>query len=161
MQFKIDNFIKTEISNLNQNSASHADFIKVLHKAESLNRGNFLMPDSVSQSCTSIDEAINNLRSLITIDHLDKESLKACSQFIGSSSLYCLRFASLDSANLKQVSYVRIKHNPISFTSSNDFEHIIVLPNTEENMNFVVLIPRQGSVVSNSLVKDTLQKIQV
>lgn len=119
------------------------------------------MPDSVSQSCTSIDDAINNMRSLITIDHLDKESLKSCSQFIGSSSLYCLRFASLDTANLKSHSYVRIKHNPISFTSSNEFEHIIVLPNTEENMNFVILIPRQGSLVSNSLVRDTLQQIQV
>ena len=124
-----------------------------------MNKGNFLMPDSLSQSCTTIDDAVNNLRSLITIDHLDRQSLMACSQFIGSSSLYCLRFASLDSASLKQHSYVRIKHNPISFTSSNDFEHIIVLPNTEENMNFVVLLPRHGSVISNSVVRETLQKI--
>lgn len=156
MQFKIDNFIKSEISILNPNSANHADFIKVLHRAESLNRGNFLMPDSFSQSCMTIDDAVKDLRSLITIDHLDKQSLIHCSQFIGSSSLYCLRFASLDSANLREHSYIRIKHNPISFTSSIDFEHIIVLPNTEENMNFVVLLPRHGSVISNSTVRDTI-----
>ena len=37
---------------------------------------------------------------------------------------------------------MRIKKNQISFTHSPEFEHIIIIPNTEENMNLVVLIPR-------------------
>ena len=37
---------------------------------------------------------------------------------------------------------MRIKKNQISFTHSAEFEHIIIIPNTEENMNLVVLIPR-------------------
>jgi hypothetical protein len=38
---------------------------------------------------------------------------------------------------------MRIKKNPLSFTHSAEFEHIIIIPNTEENMNMVILIPKK------------------
>jgi|LauGreDrversion4_2_1035121.scaffolds.fasta_scaffold835246_2 hypothetical protein len=37
---------------------------------------------------------------------------------------------------------MRIKKNPLSFTHSAEFEQIIIVPNTEENMNMVILIPK-------------------
>ena len=44
--------------------------------------------------------------------------------------------------------YMRIKRNPMTFAQSEDFEHIVILSNTEENINFVIMMPAEGSDIS-------------
>ena len=60
----------------------------------------------------------------------------------------------------KGYSYLRIKKNPLSFVSSQDFERIIIIPNTEETMNLVLLLPRAGLHLEpakmHSVIKQTL-----
>ena len=54
---------------------------------------------------------------------------------------------------------MRIKKNPLSFTHSAEFEQIIIIPNTEENMNLVILIPKSelGNRINMfQLVRQTL-----
>jgi len=48
MQFKIENFIKDPISKLNEKLIKSSEVLSVLERAESLKKGNFLMPDSQS-----------------------------------------------------------------------------------------------------------------
>ena len=56
--------------------------------------------------------------------------------------------------------YLRIKKNPFSFTHSNDFAQIIIVPNTEENMNMVILIPKNEEALANqnmhAMIRTTL-----
>ena len=63
------------------------------------------------------------------------------------------RFGSIDQTKLEVegsiYAYLRIKNNPFTFSSSEEFEHIIILPNTEANVNFIVLLKRPGSSISN------------
>lgn len=47
---------------------------------------------------------------------------------------------------------MRIKKNPMTFASSEDFKHVIIIPNTEENINLTILIKNPNS----SLTKDNL-----
>jgi hypothetical protein len=54
---------------------------------------------------------------------------------------------------------MRIKKNPLSFTHSAEFEQIIIIPNTEENMNLVVMIPKNdlsNRVNMFQLIRQTL-----
>ena len=80
--------------------------------------------------------------------------------FIGTSGSYESRFGSLDSAVLKGFQYLRIKKNPFSFTHSNEFSQIIIVPNTEENMNMVLLIPKNEEIIAHqnihALIRTTL-----
>jgi hypothetical protein len=81
---------------------------------------------------------------------------------VGSASFYESRFGSLDSAvhsvGGKAYQYLRVKKNPFSFTHSADFEKIIIIPNTEENMNLVILIPNSTIANENMLqvIRSTL-----
>ena len=63
------------------------------------------------------------------------------------------RFSSIDQTTSKVgdtlYSYMRIKRNPLSFAFSKEFEHIIIMPNTEENINLVILIPSIEFLNSN------------
>jgi hypothetical protein len=56
--------------------------------------------------------------------------------------------------------YLRIKKNPFSFTHSNEFSQIIIVPNTEENMNMVLLIPKNEETIAHqnmhALIRTTL-----
>lgn len=45
---------------------------------------------------------------------------------------------------------MRIKKNPMTFAESSEFEHIIILSNTEENINMVILIPHQTATINLS-----------
>jgi hypothetical protein len=48
IQFKIENFIRDPISKLNEKLIKSSEVLSVLERAESLKKGNFLMPDSQS-----------------------------------------------------------------------------------------------------------------
>lgn len=91
-------------------------------------------------------------------------SKSTSSHFIGTSGSYESRFGSLDSAVLNGFQYLRIKKNPFSFTHSNEFAQIIIVPNTEENMNMVLLIPKNEEIIAHqnihALIRSTLNGIQ-
>lgn len=44
---------------------------------------------------------------------------------------------------------MRIKKSPITFAHSDDFEHIIIITNTEENKNLVILIKNQSTNIDD------------
>lgn len=52
---------------------------------------------------------------------------------------------------------MRIKRNPLSFASSPEFEHIIIIPNTEENVNFILFIKRDEQSLNE---KDAFTRIR-
>ena len=56
---------------------------------------------------------------------------------------------------------MRIKKNPFSIiTTTEAFENVLIIPNTEENMNIVILIPKDGHQINNenmlSIIRKTL-----
>ena len=82
---------------------------------------------------------------------------------MGTSSFYESRFGSIDQSKYlvgnQYYSYLRIKRNPFSFVSSIEFEHILIIPNTEENMNLIILLPKANIDLSDNmlpLIKSTI-----
>jgi hypothetical protein len=88
---------------------------------------------------------------------------------VGSSSFFESRFGSLDQSTHRVggagFQYLRIKRNPISLSHSDHFERIIVVPNSEESMNLVILIPKadtpkfEGGMMLQA-IRSTLAGIQ-
>lgn len=125
----------------------------------------FHMPESHSSDVNTFHAAIAKFKheSLITLseDLATTQAILNSRQFIGSTSFYESRFGSLDQATHKvgqsTFQYLRVKNNPFSFSHSADFEKIIIIPNTEENMNLVILIPKDPAL---KMAEGTLRQIR-
>jgi len=74
------------------------------------------------------------------------------------------RFASIDSAVLKQKAYLRLKNMDTTLASSDLFESIVFLPNSEGPDSLVILVPRENARISanfSQVVKEQLASMNV
>eukprot|EP00347_Sterkiella_histriomuscorum_P015861 403355405 len=145
---------KDSMSQLTQdiNTNLSQDLKSVLEKAEKL-RQPFQLPGALTYYDTNVDSSILQMREKqimqISNQMLQTQQVEA---LIGSSCSFEARFGSIDTTKLiinnKEYKYLRIKKNPVSFASTQDFEHIIILSNTEDNLNMVILIKNKAAGVN-------------
>ncbi|CDW89091.1 UNKNOWN [Stylonychia lemnae] len=132
-----------------------------LEKAENLRNG-FVLPETnflVAENLNAIHQS-NILR--VT------DSGQTFSKVVGSQCTVEARFGSIDpcylEVNDRNYKYMRIKRNPMTFAQSSDFEHIIIISNTEENINMVILIENHDADINHDnmhqKIKNSLNNIQ-